>query len=380
MVLCQVVFFGIMYCFVQRKMEGTYIRKNELIISGNKAYIGIIDEDNKQVRIISHSGNEISHFDINYKGEERVHQIALGDTSYFLLYLNWNDAEDSAIVQYDYHSNKMKEYIMSDIATIACRNGYLFMGRWNNVTEDGEIYPDYYFYPVSDGFYAHMYVKEKDFGSPPESLTSDRNGCCLVDNVKMYYHREGYYSMEPELEDYPGTSWGDFRASDKEIHYEVQTRQEEKNRKLVLKMAEAEEDVNDPVCEIYEYQVDNLIYGVCNVYSVWIPSQPTKMRNVAKSYYYWIDPAKNEIMVLGETEKSLAIAGSGSSFVYQKGEEIIRENVRSGEKEVIYRIKNTWDLYIYVNGDYLLVVEKEKMFFLDSSTVKKAYYPVRWKD
>ena len=55
-----------MYCFVQRKMEGTYIRKNELIISGNKDYIGIIDEDNGQVRIISHSGNEISHFDINY--------------------------------------------------------------------------------------------------------------------------------------------------------------------------------------------------------------------------------------------------------------------------------------------------------------------------
>lgn len=371
---CVIILLSILAHYTRKNMKGTYVYHDDFRISANKEYLGIIDKENEQVKIITHSGKERSHINISDSNEGYPDQIALGDISYFLLYQASLGERDSKIIQYSYDSNKIKESLFSDIATITFRNGYLFLGEWEYDEDIEERY--YYSEPYSNSFYAHSYVTEKDFDGQIRSLKPDYNGKCQVGVTEMYLQQKGYFFSEPRVKDYSGTSGGFFRADDKDIHYRAETKQEEKNRNMLLETIGAESDSNDLLYEIYEHQEKNLIYGVCNTYKHWIPHHSIEQENVIKSYAYRIDPAKEIMTILGQEEKCLGIVASETVFVYQKGNKIFQENLVTGDKKVIYNIKNTNRLNLYVNGDYLLVVEWDRKLFSRTQSC----YPVRWKD
>lgn len=351
--------------------NGTYIKYQEMLLSVNETYIGIIDTDRNKVRIIDHSGKEISCADT--KGDS-PNQIALGDRSYFLLYQNSDDGD--RIVQYDYQSNKIKECSVADTATIACRGGYLFLGNWKQEGEETA----YYFYPYYNSFYAHRYIAEKKFGNPFGTLPVDRRERFVVGDVDLYYHEAGYYSTEPVLDDYPVTSIGEFTADDRAYDYQAETKREEKNRRLLLKEIGEIQNVKDPVYCVSEYQEQKMIYGICNVVETLIPSRPLKPEDILKSYYYKINPEKKEITILGQTDDAIAIMATGSILVYQRGESIFQKNLSSKEERNIYQMKygHANEVWICVDGDYLLVRERKRHMFVAEKEITGEY--ICWKE
>ena len=369
-----IILTTIFFYFTRKNINGTYVYYDDFRVSANKDYLGIIDVENDQVKIITKSGRELSHINTSDIKEGYPDQIALGDVSYFLLYQASVGERNAKIIQYDYDSDKMKECVVSDIATITFRNGYLFLGEW----EYDEDIEDRYYYsePYFNSFYAHSYVKETDFGGQMRSLKLDHNKKCRIGTTEMYFHKRGYFFSEPNVKDYRGTSGGFFRADDKEIHDRAETKQEEKNWVMLLNTIGAENDDNNLLYQTHEHQENNLIYGICNIHKHWIPHHSTKQENVIRSYVYRIDPFKEKITILGQMEKCIGIAASETVFIYQKDSKIIQENIKTGERKVIYNIKNKCNLNIYVNGDYLLVVEWDRKMF----SRKQNCYPVRWKN
>lgn len=333
-----------------KSWEGTYVRYHAKPISSNENYIGYIEKEEGKVIIIDHSGKEVSHLIIK---DDYPSEIALGDHSYFLLYPWENENYDARIVQYDYQSNKIKECIVPNIDTISYRDGYLFLGE-----PEEEEFPFWVWLYQYHGFYAHRYIAEDEFGARPKELVADKKGRCVVGNVKMYYHEQGYFFSEPLLNDYPGTSEDQFRLVDVEDDYSATTKQELRNRELLVQAINSEEAIQNSFFCICEYQSGEVIYGVCNVVDAYIPSRPLDPEDVIKSYCYKIDSVKDDITILAQTDSCIAIIASEEVVVYQKDNQIIRKEVNTGEEKVIYTIENTRSAEVYVQGDYLLVREK----------------------
>lgn len=335
-----------------RNQEGFYFRYDEMILSSNDKYLGVIDTEKEKVIILDSFGKEISSVDIK---EKYPHQIALGYSSYFLLY-NWeNDNGAGKIVQYDYQSNKLKECMVSNIATISCKNKYLFIGDWKHREE--EMY--YYFTPYSNGFYANRYIREEQFGNQLKKLSADKEGCCIVDGIKMYYHESGYFSTEPVWEDYPGTSIGDFFAQDRSLNYLTETKQEMKNRDLLVRAIGNIEGVQEPTYWVCEYQSGNEVYGVCNVLEEYIPFHPVESSDVIKSYCYKITRGSNEIKIMAQKDSGIAVIATDFVYIYQKDNHFIRRNLKTGNEEVIYESQKQHSINVYVHGDYILVCDKD---------------------
>ncbi len=332
--------------------KGSYVRYDEMLLSANGEYFGIIDTAKDKVLITDYSGKIIC--DLDTRGDS-AQQIALGKNSFFLLH-QWEDEKGAGrIVQYDYQSNKMKESVADNIATIAYRDGYLFIGEWKKEEED--LF--YHFIPFSNGFYANYYCKEEAFANELKNLKPNHEQMCMVGNLKMYYHQDGYFSMNPTLDDYLETSIGTFTAEDKVSGYGAKTEQETKNRTLVLNKIGNMKEIQKPIYEIYEYQSGTDIYGVCNIYEKRIPSRPVQPKNVIKSYCYKIRPKENEIKIMGQTNSCLGIIASNFYFIYQKENMIIRQNLKSGDEKVICELEKEQNTY-YIQGDYLLIVGNDK--------------------
>ena len=333
-----------------KSWEGTFVKYYAKPISSNENYTGYIEMEEGKVIIIDHSGKEVSHIIIK---DDYPSEIALGEHSYFLLYRWENEKYDARIVQYDYQSNKIKECMVPNIDTFSYREGYLFMGEPEPEEEEDDVpfwrLPDRY-----HGFYAHRYIAEDEFGARPKELVADKKGRCIVGNVKMYYHEQGYFFSEPLLNDYPGTSEDQFWLDD----YNAATKQELRNRELLLNVIGDKRVLGSSDFCICEYQSDEYIYGVCNVVDTYIPSRPLDPEDVIKSYYYKINPLKDEITILAQTDSCIAIIASEEVVVYQKEDQIIRKEVNTGEEKVIYTIKNIRSAEVYVQEDYLLVWEE----------------------
>lgn len=374
--ICAAAFYFMLVFYIPWKWrEGTFISYSQINISANHKYVGVINEDDQRVEIRTHSGKEVSYLVIS---EDFPNQIALGEDFYFLLYRGGENGKDR-IARYNYQSEKMNECTVPDIATIACQGGFLFLGNWRH-DEDGE-WDGLYFDSLSHGFYANSYYAEEKFGGQPQTLDLRREGRCLVGDVELHNHYQKYFSTEPVLEDYPGSSGDDFDREDKLDGYMAETRQEEKNRALLVKAIGGVEGVPMPVYSVQEYQKGNLIYGVCNVMEEKIPHRPTESEDVARAYFYRINPAQNQCDILAWKDSCLAIIGTDSETVYQKGREILRQDLSSGKEEVICQIKNSHDSEIEVKGDFLLVKESERHFLpRDFSSDKRKYIPVKWRE
>ena len=334
-----------------KSWEGTFVRYNAKPISANENYIGYIEQEEGNVIIIDHSGKEVSRLSVK---DDYPLEIALGERSYFLLYPWENEDYDARIIQYDYQSNKIKECIVPNTDTISYRDGYLFMGE-----PEEEESPFWVWLNQYHGFYAHRYVAEDEFGAQPEELVADKKGRCIVGNVKMYYHEQGYFFSEPLLNDYPGTSEDQFSVDDVEDDYSATTKQELRNRELLVQAVSNEDAIRNSILCICEYQSGEAIYGVCNIVDAYIPSRPLDPGDVIRSYYYKINPLKDDITILAQTDSCIAIIASEEVVVYQKDNQIIRKDVNTGEEKVIHTIKNIRSADVYVQGDYLLVREEK---------------------
>ncbi len=362
----------VFYYIPWKRYQGSFVHYDEGNISANEKYVGIIDWDHEKVRICTHSGREVSFQKID---RDYPNRIALGENSYFLLF--WEEGENARIAQYDFQSEKMKECRVTDVADIACEDGLIFLGDWVR-DEDGEEEGQYY-YSFYHGLYANRYYEEGKFGGQPQMLDLKQEGRCLVGDVEMYNHDQKYFSTEPVLDDYPGISWGEFEREDKLDGYQAETRQEERNRSLLVKAIGGVEGVPKPVYSVREYQEGRLIYGICNVLEESLPHRPTKPGNVARAYFYRINPAKNQCDILAWKGSCLAIIGTDSEVIYQNGEGIVRQNLSSGKEEVICHIQNSRDLMIEVKGDFLLVKEVKGHFLpMYFSEDERKYVPVKW--
>lgn len=347
-----VIIFQIDKNYKEKRLRGTHVNYETGHLSSNGNYIGIIDQNNEKVSIVDKRGKEISHVDIK---ENYPNQIALGKNSYFLLYLWESDDGDARIVQYDYLSNKINESKASNTASIACRDGYLFVGKWRH--DECDDYYDF-FEAYYNGFYANQYVEEKQFGSGLHDLVLDEQKKCRVGDVDFYYHEKGYFSTEPEWGDYPGTSEGDFWSDDKSR--QADTKQERKNRTHLLKEINGTENNRELNYRVAEYQVGNTIYGVCNIYENAVNRWPIESEDVLQSCCYQINRETDELEIMSQVDSHLGIVASDAVFVYLKDSVIIRQNIETGVEEVLYQFQNIYEEEIYPQGDYLLVVDDKK--------------------
>lgn len=334
-----------------RNVDGKlFIAYNELLLSTNQEYVGYIDSENQKISIANYSGKEISHLKIK---DSYPAQIALGKSSYFLLYRWESEDGDGKIVQYNYQSRKIKEISVHNIATITCRNGYLFLGGWKQHGED--LF--FYFVPCYNSFYADRYMEEEKFGRQINDLVKNQDGLCTVAGIKLYYHSQGYFSTEPVLDDYPVTSEGDFTQADKKVNYQAETRQEGKNRGMLAEKMRSMGNREDSFYQLCEYQSGKNIYGVCNVLEKNIISRPWYADDVKMSCCYRMDTEANKMTIISSKQSCNAVMASETVFVYQKGNSIIRQNISSGEETEIYRFRHTAAQNIYVTGDWLLIKE-----------------------
>ena len=369
-IILVILIFGVILISIllgsRQKNEGVFIFYDySNMLSENENNMGIIDRKNNKVVIFDNLGNEVSYLDTK---EGCPNQIALGQDSYFLLYLWYNERDEGKIVQYDYQSNKMKECIVPNLATIASREGYLFVGNWKKREREDGLYPYFYpyFYPFYNGFYANSYIAENEFGSEFEKLFPNKTEICMVGDVELYYHIEGYFSTEPAWGDYPGTSMGDFTVKDRVYGFQTETKQEAKNRSLVLKEFAGNENMKDAIYSVHEYQNGNNIYGVCNIFEKRIYSQPIKGQDVISSFSYKISDKEGKVVIMHQEKSGIGIMTSENVYIYQKDNCIMQRNLKSGNTKVIYNFQNLSGQEIYVQGDYLLVVD-------DGKTV-----PVKW--
>lgn len=355
-----ILFFIIFYYAPGKQWKGTFFRYDEMLMSSNENYIGIIETESEKVSIVDYSGKEMSSVDLKGKHPS---QIVLGKSSFFLLY-RWEDENGAGkIVQYDFQSNKIKEYVVSNIATIAYKNDFLFIGDWKHEDEDCSLIP------YCNGFYANRYIEEEEFGKQLKELSLIQRWGCNIGDIKMYYHEEGYFSTEPVWNDYPGTSTGNFTMEDEVWNFQANTKQEKQNRTLLVKMIGKIEDVQEPVYQVYEYQSGNDIYGVCNVFKEYIPVHPIESKDVIKSYCYKINRESNKVKIMAQTNFCIAIIATNDVYIYQKENLIIRHNIKTGEEKIIHKFKNYFSANVYVQGDYLVVRDQDKYIFVKWNSV-----------
>ena len=319
----------------------TYIEHTNIRISSNGKYVGRLESS--KVRIEDYDGKEVSQLDLNEYQEYGYPLIALGDDSYFLLF-HWVDI----IIQFDFSSKKICETKVKDAASITCEDGFLFIGKWKRVNDRLSEF----FIPCYKGFYANQYCKEKDFGDKIRDLVPDENGRCVVGNIELYYHREGFFSNEPQVNDFPVTVEGDrFTVDD----YKAESDQETQNHKLLIKEISGL-DNSDAICHVSEYQVGNEIYGVCNIGHVF--KEDLCPQDVIQSYYYKIIPKENRLEIISETKSCIAIMTTESTVIYQDNMNIVRKNIESGSTDILYTRKKTEEnMKISVHEEFLQIEE-----------------------
>lgn len=351
------------------RQNGTFVHYEEALYSSNDTYHGMIDIAEERVHIWNQSLSEVSGVDLQ---ESYPDQIVLADTTYFLLYRQYDRNNDALIVQYDYQSVKKQEYRAQNVTAIYYKDGYLFMGSLQ-----GDLDGKYGFSFSSYSFYANYYIKEQDFGKKSKQLKRDKDGNCIIGGTKWYSHDDGCFAMEPLLEDYPGVSEDTFEISDN--NYQAETKQELANRRLLLSEIGR---ISDCVYQVFEYQSGNKIYGLCNIYKKgkYISSLPHESNDIKSVYFYEIDPNRNEITVLLEKRSCMGIILSNHEAVYQECNKILHYDFQTESEKMIYQLQNEHYVMLYAGKEGLMVMEEKKRAFLSVFSTDKAINSViKWQ-
>lgn len=353
------LFIGLAYwilIFIPReRMKGCYFGYEQMPIMSNEKYTGKIDAKMEHILIEDHAGTKVTELDLLGNSPD---QVVLGEKTFFLLY-RWDDQKGTGkIVQYDYKSNKLKECRVFNVATIAWKDNYLFLGNWD-LKDDYR----YYFESYYKGFYANRYIEEEKFGKQPKKIIKNHDWGCKIGNTKMYYHEEGFFSTEPSWLDYAGTSTGNFTLDDVKSNYQAETKQEKINRTLLVKEI-GQCGISNPNYLIVEYQMGDKIYGVCNVLREYIPAYPIESKDVVVACCYKISKKNNKLKILKKQSSSIAIIAENDEFVYQTDNKIIKNNLKTGDTQTIFTFSKYFSANIDVQGDYLHIYEGDRSSYI----------------
>lgn len=353
------LFIGLAYwilIFIPReRMKGCYFGYEQMPIMSNEKYTGKIDAKMEHILIEDHAGTKVTELDLLGNSPD---QVVLGEKTFFLLY-RWDDQKGTGkIVQYDYNSNKLKECRVPNVATIAWKDNYLFLGNWD-LKDDYR----YYFESYYKGFYANHYIEEEKFGKQPKKIIKNHDWGCKIGNTKMYYHEEGFFSTEPSWLDYAGTSTGNFTLDDVKSNYQAEIKQEKINRTLLVKEI-GQCGISNPNYLIVEYQMGDKIYGVCNVLREYIPAYPIESKDVVMACCYKISKKNNKLKILKKQSSSIAIIAENDEFVYQTDNRIIRNNLKTGDTQTIFTFSKYFSANIDVQGDYLHIYEGDRSSYI----------------
>lgn len=353
------LFIGLAYwilIFIPReRMKGCYFGYEQMPIMSNEKYTGKIDAKMEHILIEDHAGTKVTELDLLGNSPD---QVVLGEKTFFLLY-RWDDQKGTGkIVQYDYNSNKLKECRVPNVATIAWKDNYLFLGNWD-LKDDYR----YYFESYYKGFYANRYIEEEKFGKQPKKIIKNHDWGCKIGNTKMYYHEEGFFSTEPSWLDYAGTSTGNFTLDDVKSNYQAEIKQEKINRTLLVKEI-GQCGISNPNYLIVEYQMGDKIYGVCNVLREYIPAYPIESKDVVVACCYKISKKNNKLKILKKQSSSIAIIAENDEFVYQTDNKIIKNNLKTGDTQTIFTFSKYFSANIDVQGDYLHIYEEDRSSYI----------------
>lgn len=353
------LFIGLAYWILisipRERMKGCYFGYEQMPIMSNEKYTGKIDAKMEHILIEDHVGTKVTELDLLGNSPD---QVVLGEKTFFLLY-RWDDQKGTGkIVQYDYKSNKLKECRVSNVATIAWKDNYLFFGNWD-LKDDYR----YYFESYYKGFYANRYIEEEKFGKQPKKIIKNHDWGCKIGNTKMYYHEEGFFSTEPSWLDYAGTSTGNFTLDDVKSNYQAETKQEKINRTLLVKEI-GQCGISNPNYLIVEYQMGDKIYGVCNVLREYIPAYPIESKDVVMACCYKISKKNNKLKILKKQSSSIAIIAENDEFVYQTDNKIIKNNLKTGDTQTIFTFSKYFSANIDVQGDYLHIYEGDRSSYI----------------
>ena len=353
------LFIGLAYWILisipRERMKGCYFGYEQMPIMSNEKYTGKIDAKMEHILIEDHAGTKVTELDLLGNSPD---QVVLGEKTFFLLY-RWDDQKGTGkIVQYDYKSNKLKECRVSNVATIAWKDNYLFFGNWD-LKDDYR----YYFESYYKGFYANRYIEEEKFGKQPKKIIKNHDWGCKIGNTKMYYHEEGFFSTEPSWLDYAGTSTGNFTLDDVKSNYQAEIKQEKINRTLLVKEI-GQYGISNPNYLIVEYQMGDKIYGVCNVLREYIPAYPIESKDVVMACCYKISKKNNKLKILKKQSSSIAIIAENDEFVYQTDNRIIRNNLKTGDTQTIFTFSKYFSANIDVQGDYLHIYEEDRSSYI----------------
>lgn len=353
------LFIGLAYWILisipRERMKGCYFGYEQMPIMSNEKYTGKIDAKMEHILIEDHVGTKVTELDLLGNSPD---QVVLGEKTFFLLY-RWDDQKGTGkIVQYDYNSNKLKECRVPNVATIAWKDNYLFLGNWD-LKDDYR----YYFESYYKGFYANRYIEEEKFGKQPKKIIKNHDWGCKIGNTKMYYHEEGFFSTEPSWLDYAGTSTGNFTLDDVKSNYQAEIKQEKINRTLLVKEI-GQCGISNPNYLIVEYQMGDKIYGVCNVLREYIPAYPIESKDVVMACYYKISKKNNKLKILKKQSSSIAIIAENDEFVYQTDNRIIRNNLKTGDTQTIFTFSKYFSANIDVQGDYLHIYEGDRSSYI----------------
>ena len=353
------LFIGLAYWILisipRERMKGCYFGYEQMPIMSNEKYTGKIDAKMEHILIEDHVGTKVTELDLLGNSPD---QVVLGEKTFFLLY-RWDDQKGTGkIVQYDYKSNKLKECRVSNVATIAWKDNYLFFGNWD-LKDDYR----YYFESYYKGFYANRYIEEEKFGKQPKKIIKNHDWGCKIGNTKMYYHEEGFFSTEPSWLDYAGTSTGNFTLDDVKSNYQAEIKQEKINRTLLVKEI-GQCGISNPNYLIVEYQMGDKIYRVCNVLREYIPAYPIESKDVVMACCYKISKKNNKLKILKKQSSSIAIIAENDEFVYQTDNKIIKNNLKTGDTQTIFTFSKYFSANIDVQGDYLHIYEEDRSSYI----------------
>ena len=353
------LFIGLAYWILisipRERMKGCYFGYEQMPIMSNEKYTGKIDAKMEHILIEDHAGTKVTELDLLGNSPD---QVVLGEKTFFLLY-RWDDQKGTGkIVQYDYNSNKLKECRVPNVATIAWKDNYLFLGNWD-LKDDYR----YYFESYYKGFYANRYIEEEKFGKQPKKIIKNHDWGCKIGNTKMYYHEEGFFSTEPSWLDYAGTSTGNFTLDDVKSNYQAEIKQEKINRTLLVKEI-GQCGISNPNYLIVEYQMGDKIYGVCNVLREYIPAYPIESKDVVMACCYKISKKNNKLKILKKQSSSIAIIAENDEFVYQTDNKIIKNNLKTGDTQTIFTFSKYFSANIDVQGDYLHIYEGDRSSYI----------------
>jgi len=353
------LFIGLAYWILisipRERMKGCYFGYEQMPIMSNEKYTGKIDAKMEHILIEDHVGTKVTELDLLGNSPD---QVVLGEKTFFLLY-RWDDQKGTGkIVQYDYNSNKLKECRVPNVATIAWKDNYLFLGNWD-LKDDYR----YYFESYYKGFYANRYIEEEKFGKQPKKIIKNHDWGCKIGNTKMYYHEEGFFSTEPSWLDYAGTSTGNFTLDDVKSNYQAEIKQEKINRTLLVKEI-GQCGISNPNYLIVEYQMGDKIYGVCNVLREYIPAYPIESKDVVMACCYKISKKNNKLKILKKQSSSIAIIAENDEFVYQTDNKIIKNNLKTGDTQTIFTFSKYFSANIDVQGDYLHIYEEDRSSYI----------------